>query len=140
MKTAVVFYSWSGHTSEKAKALAKKEQAKLFEIKDTKKPNPLAAYTLRCFAALRMKRTPTSPFTAPFKDFDRIVFMAPVWAGHLRPPSSQPLMRCPAESRFLLFGSPAVVPANAAPNWSNWCEKRAVNWSATRMSRGNAYV
>jgi len=85
MKTIVVFYSWSGHTEQLAKACAEKEGAQLYEIKDKQKPGTLKAYTIGCFAAMRMKRTPTLPFEAPLGEYDRIIIMAPVWAGHPAP-------------------------------------------------------
>ena len=85
MKTVVVFYSWSGHTGKIAQARAKKESAQLYEIKDKNKPGTLKAYTAGCFAAMRMKRTPTLPLTAPLAEYDRIIIMAPVWAGHPAP-------------------------------------------------------
>lgn len=85
MKTAIVFYSWSGHTAQLAKARAEKEGAALYEIKDKSRPGALGAYTAGCFAAMRMKRTPTLPFTAPLGEYDRIIIMAPVWAGHPAP-------------------------------------------------------
>jgi hypothetical protein len=85
MKTAVVYYSWSGHTRLHAQARAKSEGAELYEIKDEKKPNALKAFTVGAFAAMGMKRTRTQPFTAPLGEFKHIIIMAPVWAGHPAP-------------------------------------------------------
>ncbi len=85
MKTALVFYSWSGHTRTLATARAQKENAELFEIKDAQRPGALKAFTAGCFASMRMKRVPTQPFTAPLGEYGRIVIMSPVWAGHPAP-------------------------------------------------------
>ena len=85
MKTALIFYSWSGHTAQLAKARAEKEDAQIFEVKDASRPGALKAYTAGCFAAMRMKRTPVMPFSAPLGDYERIIIMAPVWAGHPAP-------------------------------------------------------
>ncbi len=85
MKTAVVFYSWTGHTRARAEARVQKENAELFEVKDAQRPGALKAYTAGCFDAMRMKRTPTQPLTAPLGEYDRIIVMAPVWAGHPAP-------------------------------------------------------
>lgn len=85
MRTAVVFYSWSGHTKQIAKVRAEKEGAQLYEIKDRQRPGTLKAFTTGAFAAIRMKRTPTTPFAAPLDDYDRIIIMAPVWGGHPAP-------------------------------------------------------
>lgn len=85
MKTAVIYYSWSGHTGAIAKSRAEKEGAGLFEIKDEARPGTLKAYTIGGFQAMRMKRTPVLPFTAPLEEFDRVIIMAPVWAGYPAP-------------------------------------------------------
>ena len=85
MKTAVIFYSWSGRTEQLAKARAAKEDAQLYEIKDKNKPRALKVYTAGCFAAMRMKRTPIQPLTVPLDEYDKIIVMAPVWAGHPAP-------------------------------------------------------
>lgn len=85
MKKVVVFYSWSGKTEKLAKAYAEKIDAHLYEINDKRKPGTLKAYTLCCFAAMKMKRTPTLPLQAPLEEYDHIVIMAPVWAGHPAP-------------------------------------------------------
>lgn len=85
MKTAVIFYSWSGHTKALAQEKARLDGAALFEIEDEKRPGALKAYTAGCLAALRMKPALVKPFHIPFEAFDRIVIMAPVWAGHPAP-------------------------------------------------------
>lgn len=85
MKTAVVFYSWSGHTREAAKARAQAEDAALLEVKDLKRPGTLHAYTAGCFRAMRMKAVPTAPLGFTLDGFERIIIMAPVWAGHPAP-------------------------------------------------------
>jgi len=85
VKTIVVFYSWSGHTKLLAEARAEKEGAELYEIKDHQRPGTLKAYTVCCYAAMRMKRTPTQRFTAPLGKYDHIIIMAPVWAFNPAP-------------------------------------------------------
>ncbi len=85
MKTAVVFYSWSGNTRRMARAYARKTGAILFEVKDKYRHNTLGAYLIGCFEAALGLRTPTRPFDAPLGDFERIIIMAPVWAAHPAP-------------------------------------------------------
>jgi hypothetical protein len=85
MKTAVIYYSWSGHTRKLAEARARKETATLFEVKDARKPAALKAFTAGCYASMRMKRVPVQPFTAPLGKYERIVIMAPVWVWHPAP-------------------------------------------------------
>lgn len=81
----VVYYSWSGHTEQIAKGKIEKEGADLFEVKDVRKPGTLAAYTAGCFRAMRMKRAPVKPIGITLDDYERIIIMSPVWAGHPAP-------------------------------------------------------
>jgi hypothetical protein len=83
MKTLILFYSHSGKTE----ALAGKKAAELkdagFEVDvervvEIKKPS-VAIGTLR---ALRRTKTAIEPIKAKLGDYDKIVIMSPVWAGH----------------------------------------------------------
>ena len=85
MKTAVIYYSWSGHTAQLAKTCAEKEGAQLIEVKDMNRPGTLKAYTAGCFAAMRMKRTDIMPLPTSLGDYEKIIVMTPVWAGHPAP-------------------------------------------------------
>lgn len=42
-------------------------------------------YTAGSLTAMRMKRTEPLPLKAPLDDFDRVIIMAPVWAGNPAP-------------------------------------------------------
>lgn len=86
MKALVIFYSYSGHAEKRAQELAAKESADTFEVKDQKKkPVKLKAYTAGCFAAMRMQSWPIEPVTADLTSYDKIIVVAPVWAGHPAP-------------------------------------------------------
>jgi len=85
MKTLVIYYSYSGHTQAIAKELAAKEAANLAEIKDTKRPGKLKAYTAGCIAAIRGKAWPIQPMDADMVGYDRLMLLAPIWAGNPAP-------------------------------------------------------
>ncbi len=85
MKTLVVYYSYGGTTKALAQGVAKKAGATIYEIKDQKKPGKVGAYALGSFKAMRMKPGKVEPVTARFANFDRIIVMGPVWAGHPAP-------------------------------------------------------
>ena len=85
MKTALIYYSWSGHTAKYAKERAEKENAEIFAVSEKNKPGKLKAYTWGCFSAMRMKSAEIIPLTAALEDYDKIIIMAPVWAGHPAP-------------------------------------------------------
>jgi len=85
MKTLVIFYSYSGNTKAIAKELATKEAAGLAEIKDTKRPGKLKAYTVGCIAAIRGKAWPIQPLEAVLPDYDRLMLLGPIWASNPAP-------------------------------------------------------
>ena len=91
MKTLVVCYSYSGNTRRLAEELAGRENAELAEIKDKtksgKRPGMLKALLTGCPKAIAMKPSPIQPIGVTLlADCDRIIIMAPVWAGHPAPP------------------------------------------------------
>ena len=85
MKTALIYYSWSGHTARYAKERAEKENAEIFEVSEKNKPGKFKAFTWGCFASMRMKRAEIVPLTVSLEDYEKIIIMAPVWAGHPAP-------------------------------------------------------
>jgi len=91
MKTIVIYYSYSGHTKKIAKELAAKESADIAEIKDIKRPGKLKAYILGCFAAMRGKAWPVKPLDADLSEYDRLILLAPIWAGN-PPPAFNAMM------------------------------------------------
>ena len=85
MKTAVVYYSLGGSTRSFARAEAEARGADLIEIHPAKAYNPFTAFVRGCPAAIRQKGVPLS--AAPdLSGYERIVLMAPVWAGFPAPP------------------------------------------------------
>ena len=85
MKTVLLYYSWSGHTAQLAAARAQQESAQLVAVRDRKRPSVLKAYTAGALAALRMHGTDILPLGIALDDYDKILLMAPVWAGHPAP-------------------------------------------------------
>ena len=85
MKTAVVYFSQSGATRSFARAEANARGADLLEAAPVKKYNPLTAVTRGCPAAIRQKSVPLQN-KPNLSEYERIVLMAPVWAGFPAPP------------------------------------------------------
>ena len=85
MSTLVVYYSYSGNTSKLAAKISAQENAALTEVLDQEKPGKLKAYTVGLFAARKQAIWPIKPFTADLKQYERIIFMAPVWANFPAP-------------------------------------------------------
>ena len=85
MKTILIFYSYSGSTKKFAYKIAGEEDADIFEVRDRKKPAKLIAYIGGGFGAIRMKKSRIEPITADLTAYDKIIIMAPIWAGHPAP-------------------------------------------------------
>lgn len=83
--TAIIFYSWSGSTKRLAQTKAEEMGAEIFELKDKYKPNALKAYTLGCIRAIKGKKTPIQNLDINMNDYNKIIIMSPVWAGHTTP-------------------------------------------------------
>jgi len=85
MKTLIVFYSFSGRTRAIAQELAAKEAFDVTEIKAVKTVGKLKAYTAGIFASIKGKSWPILPLEAELTGYDRLVLLAPVWAGNPPP-------------------------------------------------------
>lgn len=85
MKTAVVYFTLGGATRSFARAEANARGADLLEAVPVKKYNLLTAFTRGCPAAIRQKSVPLQN-SLHLSGYDRIVLMAPVWAGFPAPP------------------------------------------------------
>jgi len=96
LKTLVIFYSYSGHTKAIAADLAYDEGASFVEIKDKRRPGKLKAYVAGCFAAMRGKAWPIQPLDVAMADYDRLIMLAPIWAGNPAPAFNAVLELLPA--------------------------------------------
>lgn len=85
MSALVLYYSYSGHAKAIAEELATKESADIAEIKDVKRPGTFKAYTAGCFAAMRGKAWKVEPLTVDLSKYDKLILLAPIWAGNPAP-------------------------------------------------------
>ena len=85
MKTLVIYYSFSGNTKKIALQLADELDTKPFEVKDVKRLSKFKAYTWGCYKALRMQSAPVQPINVNFDEYEKIIILSPVWAGHPAP-------------------------------------------------------
>lgn len=86
MKTLILFYSYSGKTKAAAeKRAAESEPCIIEQVYDVKKPPKPIAFIAGCFKAMRRKKSAIKPIKSNPEDFDKIVIMAPIWAGHPAP-------------------------------------------------------
>ena len=85
MKTLIVFYSYSGRTRTVAQELAAKEAFDITEIKAVKAFGKLKAYTAGIFASIKGKQWPILPLDVELSGYDRLMLLAPIWAGNPPP-------------------------------------------------------
>ena len=96
MKTLILFYSYSGKTKAIAQELATEEAVDIAEIKDIKRPGKLKAYTAGIIAVMRNKLWPIQPLNVDLAAYDRLILLAPVWAGKPPPPFSSVIELLPS--------------------------------------------
>ena len=85
MKTTVAYYSLGGTTRSYARAEAKARGADLIELKPRTLYNRLTAVVRGCPEAKKQKAVALDGLPL-FVGYDRVVLMAPVWAGYPAPP------------------------------------------------------
>lgn len=85
MKTIICYYSHSGKTKAIAEAVAKSSSAELFEIIEEKKRNFFTTWISGIFSARSGKEPKIKPSTFSLKGVERIILMAPIWAGYNAP-------------------------------------------------------
>ena len=85
MSTLVIYYSFTGNTERLAKKFADDESADLVRLKDKTKTGKPKAFLVGCPLAIAGKSWPVQPLKANVFSYDRVVLMAPVWAGNVPP-------------------------------------------------------
>lgn len=85
MKTAVAYYSLSGTTRSYARAEAKARNADLIELTPKTPYNRFTAFVRGCLEAVKQKAVALDGMPL-FVGYDRVVLMAPAWAGYPAPP------------------------------------------------------
>ncbi len=94
--TLVIYYSYTGNTRKLAKQIAEQEQADLFEVVDRKRIGIVKTYLMGAWLAMHQKASPVEPILANLNLYDRIIIMAPIWAGYPAAPINNVFQRLPA--------------------------------------------
>ena len=87
MKTAVIFYSFEGHSARIAENIKAAANADIYEIKttDTKKRTGFSKYVWGGGQVVRGKKPPILPLQFDPGAYDLIILGTPVWAGSPAP-------------------------------------------------------
>lgn len=82
MKTLIAYYSHGGNNETLARHLQKKLMCDVLRIEEAKKRSWFAR-----FVDLMLNRRPEVKYVSlPLKDYDFLIFMAPIWAAKIAPP------------------------------------------------------
>ena len=89
MKDVIVFYSLTGNHKKAAEIVSKMLQCNSVEIKEMfeRSKAGLFKYILNGFEAATKKTSEIKSINEDFLSYERVVFLTPVWAGNLPPPS-----------------------------------------------------
>lgn len=80
MKTAIIFYSYTGITRDMAGKVQAACGGDLIEVKTRQNYSSLTAYTLGCLRARSGESDPIDPGSIDITGYDLIVIGTPVWA------------------------------------------------------------
>lgn len=86
MKSAIIYYSWTGKTDAVAKVLQQITESDLLRLEEVKPrtSSPLS-FIGACGSALFGGKSKLRPLAADLKDYDTIYLGSPIWAGHNAP-------------------------------------------------------
>ena len=89
MKDVIVFYSLTGNHKKAAEIVSKMLQCNSVEIEETFERSKvgLFKYIVNGFEAATKKTFEIKSVNEDFLSYERVVFLTPVWAGNLPPPS-----------------------------------------------------
>ena len=89
MKDIVVFYSLTGNHKKAAEIVSKMLQCNSVEIKEMfeRSKAGLFKYIFNGYEAVIRKASEIKTINEDFLNYDRVIFLTPVWAGRLPPPS-----------------------------------------------------
>ena len=102
MKTIILYYSYTGHTKKIAEKKALETGADIEEISEVKKLSKLKAYFSGSFRAMKQKKAQIHPLKANLENYEKIIIMAPIWAGSPAPAFNNIIELLPAGKKVEL--------------------------------------
>ena len=102
MGKLLLYYSFSGNTSEFAVELAEKNSFEIKEIKDATKRNAFWAFTVGCYNSLT-QRVVDIDLSNDLSEYHDFILCFPVWAGMPSPQFNSVLKKLPQESKIEIY-------------------------------------
>lgn len=84
-RTAIFYYSFTGHTRKVAQRLQEEEGGDVYEIRERQPRSRGNAYTWGCYQAMKMEKVPIYPIECDYSSYDFFIVMVPIWAGYPAP-------------------------------------------------------
>ena len=82
MKTIIMYYTFGGRSKKEAERIAyETNDVVLCEVQQKKKYNIFTAFILGCPKAMKRQVVEIKDVPYDLEGFDRIIFVAPIWAG-----------------------------------------------------------
>lgn len=103
METAVIYYSFTGHTKKLAEETAQKENAQLFALIETKPHSKIGAFVFGAYKAIKGKKTQLNPIAIPWENFSKIIIMMPIWGGSPAPAFNNLVEMLPPKKEVVLI-------------------------------------
>ena len=102
MKTIVLYYSYTGKTKVLAAEKANELNADIEEITEIKRPSMFKAFIVGAPYALKRKKAKINQIKSDLSNYDKIIIMAPVWAGNPAPAFNNIIEHIPSGKKIEL--------------------------------------
>ncbi len=104
MKTIILYYTFGGKSREVANRLASMETDTIvYEVKEARKRNILTAFFSGCPKAMKRKYSKIQPLTCKLEEYEKIILVAPIWAGFPAPAFNSMVKQLPPEKLVELY-------------------------------------
>lgn len=104
MKTIILYYTFGGSSRKEAQRIADSiENAVVCEVKQKKKYNIFTAFISGCPKAMKRSASDIKEIEYNLNDYDKIILVAPVWAGFPVPAFNSMVELLPAGKEVELF-------------------------------------
>lgn len=104
MKTIIMYYTFGGASKKEAERIAyEKDNVVLCEVQQKKKYNIFTAFILGCPKAMKRQVVEIKDVQYDLEDFDRIIFVTPIWAGFPVPAFNAMVNLLPAGKEVEIF-------------------------------------
>lgn len=133
MKTAIIYYSYTGKTKAISEKKARKEKADLIEMKDLKHRSVFSAYVFGSLASMMKKKAKVQPISCDLSTYDRIIIAVPLWAGSPASPFHNIVKMLPA-------GKPVEVIITSGSGDSSGCKEKVKECIAAQGARMTKYL